>query len=249
MRTKYLMAFTMVSFSMLISISNVYADDHTLSTLGCMFEPSEKVQVSSPVTGVLKHVNVKRGDRIKRGSTLFQLKATVERGNVELARIRSEFAKRKAERNKDLYKDEILTMHERDEIETELLIAESELHLKEQELALRTVSSPINGVVVNRFKNDSEYVTIDPIMELATLDPLHIALLLPASYFGQIVKNQKLMIKPRLSTIDARVAKVIIVDPLIDSASSTFRVQLVMKNPGNKIPAGIHCTAQLMTKP
>ena len=148
----------------------------------------------------------------------------------------------------DLYKDDILTLHERDEIETELLLAESELRLKKQELALRTVSSPISGVVVNRFNSDGEYVNIDPIMELATLDPMYIDLLLPASYFGQIVNGQKLMIKPQADAIAPRTAKVIIVDPLIDSASGTFRVQLKMSNPSNKIPAGIHCTAQLINK-
>ena len=86
-------------------------------------------------------------------------------------------------------------------------------------------------------------------MELATLDPLHIDLLLPASYFGQIILGQKLSIKPESDAIDARMARVIIVDPLIDPASGTFRVQLVMTNPGNKIPAGIRCSAQLLSKP
>ena len=173
----------------------------------------------------------------------------MEKESVELARVKAEFAKRKAERNKDLYNDDILTIHERDEIETELLIAETELRLKKQELALRTVYSPINGVVVDRFNNKGEYVNIDPIMDLATLDPLHIDLLLPANYFGQITLGQKLMIKPESDTIDARIAKVIIVDPLIDPASGTFRVQLVMSNPDNKIPAGIRCGAQLINKP
>jgi len=84
------------------------------------------------------------------------------------------------------------------------------------------------------------------VMHLATLDPLHIDLLLPSSYFGQIVMGQELMIKPEAEMIESSTAKVVIVDPLIDPASGTFRVQLEMKNPGNKIPAGIRCTAQTM---
>lgn len=248
MRKKQLITLTAVSILMIMPVSKLYAEGVMLSTLGCMLEPSERVKVSSPVTGVLERIVVKRSDIIKKGTTLFQLKAGVEKENVELARLKAEFAKRKAERNKDLYKDDILTLHERDEIETELLLAESELRLKKQELALRTVSSPISGVVVNRFNSDGEYVNIDPIMELATLDPMYIDLLLPASYFGQIVNGQKLMIKPQADAIAPRTAKVIIVDPLIDSASGTFRVQLKMSNPSNKIPAGIHCTAQLINK-
>ncbi len=229
--------------------ATLYADEFTLSTLGCMLEPSEKVQISSPVTGVLDKVQVKRGDRIKKGQSLFQLKAGVEREAVKLARVRAEFATRKQQRNQDLYDEDILTANERDEIETEVLIARSELRLKQQELALRRVASPINGVVVNRFNNEGEYVTTDPILSLATLDPLHVDLLLPAMYFGKISPDQELLIKPESEDIAARKAKVDIVDPIIDSASGTFRVQLVMRNPGHKIPAGIRCSAQAVSQP
>jgi len=248
MTIKQLLTLILASVFVLAPTSILSAEEELLSTLGCILIPSEKVQVSAPVPGVLDKVHVQRGDTIKKGNTLFQLKAAVEKEGVKLASIRAEFAIRIAKRNKALYADDILTMHERDEIETELLIAKSELRLKKQELALRTVYSPISGVVVNRFNNTGEYVNIDPILDLATLDPLYIDLLLPASYFGQIVKGQKLMIKLQSDAIDAGTAKVIIVDPLIDSASGTFRVQLMMSNPGNKIPAGIHCTAQLINK-
>lgn len=239
------------AFFLLAEVGSLYAEELTLSTLGCMLEPSEKVQVSSPVTGVLDTVLVKRGDHVEKGDRLFQLKAGVERQAVQLATVRVEFSERKVERNKDLYDEDILTAYERDEIETELLIAKSELLLKQEELALRQVFSPIKGVVVNRFNNKGEYVNIDPIVSLATLDPLHVDLLLPARYFGQISTKQKLLIvlsQQEAEIIDSKVAEVIIVDPLIDPASGTFRVQLLMNNPDNEIPAGIRCSAQIISE-
>ena len=231
----------------IMTISNTAgAADVKLSTLGCMLSPSEKVEVSSPVPGVLDTVNVRRGARVAYGDVLFQLKAGVEQAGVELARVKTDFSERKAERNKALYVDDILTVHERDEIETELLLARSELNLREQELALRTVFSPIDGVVVNRMNNEGEYVDVDPVLQLATLNPLHVDLLLPSSYFGKIAVGQKLKIKPELIKKSTRVARVRIVDPLIDPASGTFRVQLEMDNPNNKLPAGLRCSAMLM---
>lgn len=221
------------------------AQDEPLATLGCMLEPSQKVAVSSPVPGVLDRVDVKRGDTVKAGALLFQLKAGVEQEQVALAKAKADFAERKAQRNQELYQADILTMHERDEIETELLLARSELRLREEDAALRTVRSPISGVVVNRHYTKGEYVNIDPVIELANLNPLHIDLLLPASYFGQIKKGQSLLIQPESPTIAESQATVDIVDPLIDPASGTFRIQLTMPNPGNNIPAGLRCRAQL----
>ncbi len=235
---------TAVCALMLCSAGPLSASESTLSTLGCMLEPSEKVDVSSPVPGVLDKVAIKRGDLVKKGDVLFKLKAGVEQEQVDLVKAKADFAERKAKRNQELYKDDILTMHERDEIETELLLAKTELRLKQEELALRTVKSPIKGVVVNRLNTKGEYVNVEPVVQLANLDPLHIDLLLPASYFGKITKGQELLIKPEAEMIAASPAKVDIVDPLIDPASGTFRVQLVMANPGNKIPAGLRCSAQ-----
>lgn len=220
------------------------ASQAKLRSLGCMLQPSKIVEISSPVPGVLEEVSVRRGDLVEQGNILFQLKAGVEKAGVELARVKAEFAQRKAERNLDLYEDDLLSIHERDEIETELLLSKMELMLKEQELALRTVASPIDGVVVDRLQDEGEYVNVNPVIRLATLDPLHIDLLLPAEYFGKIAVGQKLLIKAAPAMGKARKAKVITVDPLIDPASGTFRVQLAMTNPGNLIPAGLRCSAQ-----
>ena len=40
-------------------------------------------------------------------------------------------------------------------------------------------------------------------------------------------------------------ARVDAIDPVIDAASDTFRVRLLLPNPGNAIPAGIRCSVTL----
>ncbi|MCP4332369.1 MAG: efflux RND transporter periplasmic adaptor subunit [Gammaproteobacteria bacterium] len=229
---------------MQLSTVSLAASSKELSALGCMLQPSKIVEVSSPVSGVLEDVLVKRGDIVESGNILFRLKAGVQKAGVELARVKTDFAKRNVERNMDLYEDDLLSIHERDEIETELLLSQMELMVKEQELALRTVASPIDGVVVDRLQDEGEYVNVNPVVRLATLDPLHIDLLLPARYFGKIAAGQKLMISAAPAMSKARKANVKTVDPLIDPASGTFRVQLEMSNPGNRVPAGLRCVAR-----
>jgi len=36
-------------------------------------------------------------------------------------------------------------------------------------------------------------------------------------------------------------AKVVVVDRVVDAASSTFGIRLELRNPGGRIPAGIRC--------
>lgn len=217
-------------------------DEGKLELLGCILEPSTKVEVSSPVAGVLSRVPVNRGDRVSKGQVLFELGAGVEAAAVNLARAKSDFAERKKDRNLDLFEDGLLSPHERDEIETEMQIAQMELRLKQQELALRTVYSPVSGVITETHYSTGEYVTLDPIISMATLDPLHVDLLLPARYFGRVTKGDPLNVLPEQPVGGSYPARVSIVDPLVDPASGTFRVRLVLPNPGHVLPAGIRCS-------
>lgn len=213
-----------------------------LEVLGCILEPSVEVQISSPVAGVISSVPVKRGEHVSKGKVLFRLHAGVEAAAVDIARVKARFAERKKERNKELFEEDLLSPHERDEIETEMQMAQTELVLKEQELALRTAYSPASGVITERHFGAGEYVSVDPVVSLATLDPLHVDLLLPASRFGLLSKGDRLVVYPEAPVNGEYEARVDIVDPLVDPASGTFRVQLVLPNPGMKLPAGIRCS-------
>jgi multidrug efflux pump subunit AcrA (membrane-fusion protein) len=54
---------------------------------------------------------------------------------------------------------------------------------------------------------------------------------------GEVHLNQ-----PIDQTLPARVDAI---DPVVDPGSDTFRVRLLLPNPGNAIPAGIRCSVVL----
>ena len=39
-------------------------------------------------------------------------------------------------------------------------------------------------------------------------------------------------------------ARVVVIDPVIDAASSTFGVRLLLPNPDARIPAGLRCSVE-----
>ena len=45
----------------------------------------------------------------------------------------------------------------------------------------------------------------------------------------------------------SHIARVDVVDPVIDPGSNTFRVRLILPNPANAIPAGLRCLVRLRT--
>lgn len=206
-----------------------------------LIEPSEVVKLSSPVQGTLAEITVERGDRVRKGQTIARLNYNVEKAAVDLAQARVEFAKRKVLRNEDLYQKELISIHEKDEMETELRVSELQLQEAKEKLELRTIRCTVEGVVVERLRSPGDYVGEDPILKIARINPLYVEVVVPAEKFGTIRKGMVATVKPEIPISGKFVAHVIIVDMVIDAASGTFGVRLVMPNPDYRLPAGLKC--------
>ena len=58
--------------------------------LRCVIEPDRIAEVGTPVIGVVESVLVDRGDVVKQGQLLAQLRASVERASVNAAEVRAQ---------------------------------------------------------------------------------------------------------------------------------------------------------------
>lgn len=206
-----------------------------------LIEPSMVVKPGSQVFGTLKNVTVDRGDTVTKGQVIAELNSDIEKAAVELVRTRVEFGERKVLRNEDLYNKKLISIHEKDEMETELKISMLQLREAQERLDIRSIKSPVDGVVVERFLSPGEYVGEDPIMEIASIDPLYVEVVVPVEKFGTIKKGMMAEIRPEPLSVSKLKARVIIVDRVIDAASGTFSVRLELPNPNHTLPAGLKC--------
>lgn len=214
------------------------------SSLDCLIEPSIDVKLGSPVDGVIADIRVDRGATVRRGQPLVLLNSQLEAAAVDSARGKAEFAKRKAERNDELYKQQLISVQERDQLETEARLAVLELREREANLRLRTISSPIDGVVVDRLMAPGDQISRagGAILRLMRIDPLYVEVVAPAALFGRIRVGASAQVTPDgLSQQKPYAAKVSVIDRVIDAASGTFRVRLELRNPNHAIPAGLRC--------
>ena len=162
----------------------------------CLIEPYVDSHVSSGVPGVIESVEVKRGDRVKKGQVLARLKSGVEQAAYDLAKARSEFATRKLVRNEDLVEEQLISSNEKDEIETEALLSKLELREAREILRLRTIRSPIDGVVAYVTASPGEHVASDEIIRISQLDPLNVEVVLPVAIHGLIRREMTAKVRP-----------------------------------------------------
>jgi membrane fusion protein, heavy metal efflux system len=245
------------------------------SLLDCMIQPSQIVPVGTAVPGVVESISVERGDVVKRGQVVVQLRAGVERASLAVARERAtqmgetvvakgtqELAQRELERANELFAQNFVSKTYLDKQLAEAKVAGGrtdqagerrklstrEVDLAQAQLALRTIRSPLSGVVVERLAAPGEYVEQKPVLRIATIDPLRVDVLVPAAAFGQVEVGQTAAVAPELFNRASVVATVKTVDRLIDAASNTFRVRLELPNPNGALPAGLRCKIDLALK-
>ncbi len=240
--------------------------------LDCLIEPYLVVNVSSPVEALLEQVPVDRGDVVRKGQVLARLESSLERSAVALARaraamesgiqtsqVRLDYSIRKVSSNEDLLKQNAISEREVDEAKAQRdlneialvearenkRLAELDLERAEAALALRTITSPVNGVVMERLLSAMETVKQNTIVKIAQLDPLRVEAFAPISLLGKITVGMSAQVLPELPVGGTFTANVTVVDRVVDAASSTFGVRLEIPNPDYRLMAGLKCKVRL----
>ena len=241
----------------------------------CLIEPSHAVEASSAVAGLLESVLVKRGDQVLKGQVVAVVDSRAERAAADLAKFKSEamgplktaeskveFARRKLQRKDELAKERLIPLQERDDAEGELRQAEAEVIVAREaresarleylqlqaQLTLRTIRSPVNGVVTDQLLFSGEAVeTVGAkkvVAKIAQVNPLRVRLILPMSQRGQYRMGERVKLVSEVSPARSLLATVSQVDRVIDAASGSLLVYLSLPNPASDIPVGVRCKTQ-----
>jgi RND family efflux transporter MFP subunit len=264
-----------VVFAMVASLSSALLNGQELEGFDCMIEPHSVANVSTREEGVLEELLVKRGDIVQKGQVVARLESGLERialefataraemtGEVESRQAALEYARRQQDRVDQLFADSLISDIERDRAETDVRIAEADLQVTEDNqrlaeverqraahrLELRSIRSPVDGVIVEIMMVPGESVEdrAREIMRIAEVDPLNVEVIMPARLFGSVSIGTEAEVMPLVPNAVMRRSWISVVDRTIDAASETFGVQLELDNEGHEIPGGVRCDVRFM---
>ena len=246
------------------------------NSFDCVIEPSMVVELSSRVDGIIETMLVERGDIIEADTVIAKLESGAEAVAVEHARARSEMEAeigslkatlaydwRNQKRLNELHKKQAISTDEIDRAKTETRVAQHklqqaeenkrlaglELSRAEETLKRHTIRSPIGGVVAERYLNPGESVEDRPVIKVVQIDPLRVEVVLPVDRFGAIAAGQQATVVPETSMSGQYESTVTIVYPIVDAASGTFRVTLMLPNPEYKLTSGLRCQVTFLDNP
>ncbi len=228
--------------------------------------PNRLVKLAAPIEEILLSVEVKESDRVKAGQLLAEMDYWLQEVVVEAAEVRAA-STADIERAKLDIEDATLT-HDRitdafdSNAANELavrrakinlgaaeaahtaaqenkLLAEVNLRLEQRRLERYKIKAPFDGTVVEILSDPGAMLNEnEDVLVLADLDTLEAHLNLPVELYGRLELGKSYMLVADEPINDELTSRLDRINPLIDTASRTFRCVFVLDNPGATLPAG-----------
>jgi RND family efflux transporter MFP subunit len=229
-------------------------------TTGTTF-PKSEAQLGPSASGLLDKIYVKEGDLVKRGQVVFRQDTRDAALRVDQAKVQLESAKvnlRASEtdyqRTKSMFEQKAMNQVQWDQAQTRLdgakvgvQQAEVALNVANKALADAVVRSPIDGVVVQKLKNEGEMATMTPattVLVIQDQSSLELRFRLPERALRYIKIGATVKAKFDALGVD-REAKVVRISSAIDAQTRTVEVVVLIPNQDNALRAGLLASVEL----
>lgn len=224
--------------------------------------PYEEVTVSTEVDGILKDVKVDEGTVVSKGMTL----ATIDDTDYSLETKRAEAALKQAEatlanarleyqRKEALYKEELVTKQQFDDISTRLSLAEADLEkakatlsLVKERLRKTKIISSLSGVVKEKKVEGGNYVRNGmPLFTIIQTNPLKLNFTVSEKDAGKLKVGQDVLFRVDALPDKEFRGKLSIIYPSLEEKTRTLQVEAKVANPNGLLRPGLFAHLILYT--
>lgn len=234
-----------------------------VESLGTL-KPHEEVIVSSEVDGIMQSIRVEEGATVSPGQLIAEMKDTdyrldAERAEVVLKQAEATLgnAKQEYERKEALYREELLTRQQFDDVSARLILAQGDverakvgLALAQEKLARTKAFAPLAGVVKEKRVTAGDYIRNGTfLVSIIRVDPLKLVFSIPEKDLRNLREGQDVAF-----TVDAFLGrefrgKLTTIYPALEEKTRTLQVEAAVANPDRSLKPGLFARVTLYTGP
>lgn len=224
--------------------------------------PFEEVTISAEVEGILRSVKVEEGTQVSKGMLL----AAIDDSDYGLEVKRAEAALRQAEatlentkleyKRKDaLFKEELVTKQQYDDVVTRLSLTEAEVERAKASLAIARlklsktkITSPLACVVKEKRVSAGDFVKNGTsLLVIIQSNPIKLRFTVPEKDVGRLKMNQEVTLKVDGFPGSEFKGKVNIVFPNVEEKTRTLQVEALVPNNNGILKPGLFAKVILYT--
>lgn len=232
-----------------------------VETIGTL-KPFEEVIISSEVDGIVKNLRVSEGSPVSKGMVLVEINETdyrLEVNRAEAAMRQAEAslanAKLEYERKSSLYKEELVTKQQFDDISARRALAEGELDrakaglsLAKEKLFKTKIYSPLQGAVRDRRVTTGDYVKNgSQLLWIVKSDPIKLQFTVPEKEVGKLRTGQDVIFKiDSFPHIEFK-GHVSTIYPSLEERTRTLQAEALVPNRDARLKPGLFAKVVLYT--
>jgi membrane fusion protein (multidrug efflux system) len=233
----------------------------SVETVGSL-KPYEVVIVSSEVDGILHEIRVNEGTPVSRGALLAVIddhdyrneatraEAAVRQAEATLANNRLEFQRKDA-----LFKEELVTRQQYDDVTTRLAIAEADVErvkaarsIARERLDKTRIYSPLGGFVQEKKQAVGNYVRNGtPIFTIVQNHPLKLDFTIAEKDISKLKIGQDVMFTVETHAGKEFTGRLKTIYPALEDRTRTLQVEALVPNPKNVLKPGLFARVTLYT--
>lgn len=196
----------------------------------------EVAKVSSEEGGLITYQPFDKGSRVSRGQVVVRLRKDQDRAAYEQALTQYDLAKSNFERMEKLYEDKVVTEQDFTNSQFQFEITERSLDVLETRLNKSYVTSPISGVVDQKYLSKGEVCGPGtPILNIVDVSRVKISAGIPESFVNEVSKGSQVKITFDVYPGEEFSGIVSYVSPTLSSVNRTFEIELVLNNRNGKL--------------
>jgi membrane fusion protein, multidrug efflux system len=223
---------------------------------------NEEVTVSAQVEGVLNSVKIDEGVVVLKGTPIIFIDDTdygheVKRDEAALKQAEATLANTKIEmkRKEALYKEELVTQQQFDDVSTRLSLSEAEvdrlralLSLAKLKLAKTRIVAPISGVVKERKVSAGDFVKNGtPLCVVIQSNPIKLQFSVPEREVSKLRIGQDIAVKVDAYRDRDFTGSVSIIYPHVEEKTRTLLVEALVPNGQGLLKPGLFAKVVLYT--
>ena len=203
-----------------------------------VIEADRMVDLTCRTTGRVQTVLVEEGDWVEKGVVLAELENDREKIQLRKADLTMVDKKRILDRNKEMLAEELISQQEFNEVESAWKLAEAERDLARIALEETRIRAPFAGQITERKIVIGQQVPLSaPAFTLGDFEPLRVRVNLPEAVARKVNAGQRVLVTPE-ALDEALEAKVERVSPVVDPATSTVRLTLLLEDSNSMAQVG-----------
>lgn len=231
----------------LVRVARLVAVPHeAVITVRGRTEALHQVDVRAEVDGVVAGIHFEKGDRVKAGQVLCELKVNDRGARADQAEAQMAQAQKELEVARELYKEGFRSKTQMAQSQANYEAAKAGAATMNIQLSDTKIKAPFAGVVDERYANLGDFLQVgNKCAMVVAPEPFLAVGTLSEELVGQVVPGNKARVK--LVTGENVDGKVRFVAAHSDPATRTFRLEVEVPNPAAKLRSGV--SADIMIVP